>query len=140
MTGMVAQDLVVAWEDAYRRYENAVGNDVTETSRAVAGAWHELATCADLPWWLSAAVRSAAEAFEHQAADWTADGAGHDDMAAVHTDDEDEEEEEDDDGHVGFRRVVVPTQQGNQKSCACVDAPPFTGHAATAIPVVRITA
>lgn len=136
---MVAQDLVVVWEDAYRRYESAaVGNDVTEASRAVAGAWHELATCVDLPWWLSAAVRSAAQAFEHQAADWSACDAGHDDMA-VHTDDEDEEEEEDDE-HVGYGGVVVPTQQGNQTSCACVDAPPFTWIPTTGVPVVRITA
>jgi hypothetical protein len=118
---MVAQDLVVSWEDAYRRYVSAPGREVTETSRAVAGAWRDLAACADLPWWLSAAVRSAAQAFEQQAETWTAGDAGRDDLACV--DDESEYAEDDEDEHGAYHRVALPAQQ----SCACTHAPPTTG-------------
>src|SRR5690349_799984 len=111
---MIAQDLVVTWEDAYRRYGHAVGSDVTETSRAVAGAWHELAACAELPWWLSAAVRSAAQAFEHQAEAWAGQAEG-------------SEDEEGEDVYGG--QVRLPAQQ-RRDSCACAHTPP----------VVQITA
>jgi hypothetical protein len=113
---MVAQDLVVSWEDAYRRYVSAPGQEVTETSRAVAGAWRDLAACAELPWWLSAAVRSAAQAFEEQAEAWTADEVGRDDLAG--TDDESEEDDEDD--HGVYHKVVLPSRNG--RSCGCTHA------------------
>ena len=135
---MVAQELVVAWEDAYRRYESAEGDDVTEASWAVAGAWHNLAACAELPWWLSAAVRSAAQAFEHQAKAWAADGED-DDRAAVHPNDEDEEED-DDETHVAYGTVALPAQQRNRISCACADTPPAAGPPAAAVSAVRVTA
>ncbi|TNC20984.1 hypothetical protein [Amycolatopsis alkalitolerans] len=64
--------LIEVWEDAYRRYCAAAGPNVVETSRAVAGAWRQLDTAGELPWWLRAAVRSAAEAFEQQAESWEA--------------------------------------------------------------------
>jgi len=67
---MVPRALVVAWEDAYRRYGGAAGPNIISTSRAVASAWLGLAECEELPWWLSAALRSAVEAFERQAAAW----------------------------------------------------------------------
>ena len=69
---MVSKELVFAWEDAYRRYFGAAGPNVVDTSRAVASAWRGLAESDALPWWLSAAVRSAAEAFERQAEAWQA--------------------------------------------------------------------
>lgn len=95
---MVVQDLVVAWENAYRRYETAMGNDVIDTSHAVAEAWQELAAVAELPWWLSAAVRSAAQAFEHQAEAWSWD-SGEDPTASY--------------------KVVLPTQTGARRTCTC---------------------
>src|SRR5262245_9110727 len=132
---MVAQNLVVAWEDAYRKYGHAVENDVTETSRAVAGAWRELAACVELPWWLSAAVRSAAQAFEHQAEAWNGQD-GEADLTAVGTEEEDAEEEGDDEEeHEDYSRVTLPIQQGVRKSCACAHTPPVTG-----LPVARATA
>jgi hypothetical protein len=67
---MVVQYMILAWEDAYRKYESAEVNDVGAASRAVATAWQELAEYSELPWWLCAAVRSAAQAFEHQAQEW----------------------------------------------------------------------
>jgi len=136
---MVAKDLVVTWEDTYRRYESAVGNDVTEASRALAGTWRELAAAVELPWWLSAAVRSAAQAFEHQADAWAGGWPGHDDMAAaIRTDAEDYEEEVDE--NLAYGSVVLPTQQGNQSSCACADPPPVAGRQVTVMPVARATA
>ncbi|MTD54510.1 hypothetical protein [Amycolatopsis pithecellobii] len=69
----VGTGLILAWEDAYRRYSAAAGPNVVETSRAVACAWRELETAGALPWWLRAAVRSAAEAFEQQARSWEAE-------------------------------------------------------------------
>lgn len=63
---MNPEELISAWEDAYREYGEDADEDLRGTSRAVAKAWCALAESVDLPWWLYAAVRSAAEAFEVQ--------------------------------------------------------------------------
>lgn len=70
--GIVSEDLIRAWEDAYRRYGSAVGANVAPASRAVALAWRDIACTSRLPWWVLAAVESAAEAFEDQAEHWEA--------------------------------------------------------------------
>ena len=64
------KDAIAAWEEAYREYEKAT--DVAVASRAVAAAWRNLAVTFELPWWLLAAVHSAAEAFDLQARAWEA--------------------------------------------------------------------
>lgn len=69
---MVSEDLIRAWEDAYRRYGSAAGANVAPASRAVALAWRDIACTSKLPWWVLAAVESAAEAFEDQAEQWEA--------------------------------------------------------------------
>lgn len=63
---MTSEKLVSAWEEAYREYMDPERMEVADTSVAVATAWRELAADTELPWWLYAAVNSAAEAFEHQ--------------------------------------------------------------------------
>lgn len=63
---MNPEELISAWEDAYREYGADASDDFYDTSRAVAKAWGALAESVELPWWLYAAVRSAAEAFEFQ--------------------------------------------------------------------------
>ena len=63
---MAPEQLVSAWENAYREYSDDAETDVADVSLEVATAWRALAENAELPWWLSAAVRSAAEAFERQ--------------------------------------------------------------------------
>jgi hypothetical protein len=68
----VSEDLIRAWEDAYRRYGSAAGANVAPASRAVAMAWRDIACMSRLPWWMLAAVESAAEAFEDQAEQWEA--------------------------------------------------------------------
>lgn len=68
----VSEDLIRAWEDAYRRYGSAAGANVAPASRAVALAWRDIACTSRLPWWALAAVESAAEAFEDQAEQWEA--------------------------------------------------------------------
>jgi hypothetical protein len=120
---MVAQDLVVTWEDVYRRYAGAVGEDVTKTSWAVARAWRELAARTELPWWLSAAVRSAAQAFEHQAEALAAGWGGRDDMAsAAGTANDDRGDEDEEEEHRAYHRVVLPVQ-GTRQTCACAHTP-----------------
>jgi len=47
----------------------------------VATAWRDLATRAVLPWWVLAAVRAAADAFEQQAHDWHARAVYEDDRS-----------------------------------------------------------
>ncbi|GAB3909092.1 hypothetical protein GCM10029964_110090 [Kibdelosporangium lantanae] len=77
---LVSTKVVGVWEDAYRRYGRASdivarsrGRDVAAVqelitaSRAVATAWRAIAAQAELPWWVVAAVESAAEAFAEQA-------------------------------------------------------------------------
>jgi hypothetical protein len=85
--GVVAvPDLFVrTWEGAYRQYgqtseavarlpgdDPAAAWQMATASWAVAAAWREIATVSRLPWWLLAAVESAAEAFESQAREWEA--------------------------------------------------------------------
>jgi hypothetical protein len=68
---------VKAWESVYRACSEAEGEDITGSSREVAIAWRSLAESTRLPWWLRAAVYSAAEAFEQQAEAWAAyNGSG----------------------------------------------------------------
>lgn len=77
---LVSTKVIGVWEDAYRRYGRASevvarcrGGDVAAVqeliaaSRAVAGAWRTIAAQAELPWWIVAAIESAAEAFDGQA-------------------------------------------------------------------------
>jgi hypothetical protein len=63
---MASEKLVSAWEEAYQQYTDAAKANVADTSVAVASAWRALAENTELPWWLFAAVNSAAEAFEQQ--------------------------------------------------------------------------
>ncbi len=85
----VPEQIVRAWEGAYRQYgqvnemvtrmpaDDPVGAwYMANASWAVATAWREIATVARMPWWLLAAVESAAEAFEAQARDWEARESG----------------------------------------------------------------
>jgi hypothetical protein len=143
---MVVQDLVATWEDAYRRYAGAVEEDVTKTSWAVANAWRELAARTELPWWLSAAVRSAAQAFEHQAESSAAGWRGHDGVTSTTCTADDDQEDEDEEGHRAYHRMVLPVQQGAWKSCACAHTPPVAETPnAFAVPtaaerVVRVSA
>jgi lysozyme family protein len=69
---LVNKDPIAVWEDAYRRYEEAPETEVASASRAVAVAWRNLAAISELPWWLLAAVHSAAESFDFQADAWEA--------------------------------------------------------------------
>src|SRR4051794_19299016 len=64
---MVSRDLIHAWEDAYCWYGVASGAEIAPASRAVALAWRDLVCTSTLPWWVLAAVESAAQAFEDQA-------------------------------------------------------------------------
>jgi hypothetical protein len=81
----VPEPYLRAWENAYRQYghvtemasrmapdDPAAAWHMATASSAVAAAWREIATVGRLPWWLLAAVESAAEAFESQARDWEA--------------------------------------------------------------------
>jgi hypothetical protein len=69
---LVNKDPIAAWEDAYRGYGKATETEVASASRAVAVAWRNLAAISELPWWLLAAVQSAAESFDFQADAWDA--------------------------------------------------------------------
>jgi hypothetical protein len=81
----VPEQVVRAWEGKYRQYgqvnemvsrmptdDPVAAWHMATASWAVANAWREIATVSRLPWWLLAAVESAAEAFEAQARDWEA--------------------------------------------------------------------
>jgi hypothetical protein len=81
----VPEPYLRAWEGAYRQYgqiaemasrmpadDPAAAWHLATASSAVATAWREIATVVRLPWWLLAAVESAAEAFESQARYWEA--------------------------------------------------------------------
>jgi hypothetical protein len=81
----VPEPYVRVWEGAYRQYgqvsemaarmpadDPAAAWHMATASWNVAAAWREIATVGRLPWWLLAAVESAAEAFESQARDWEA--------------------------------------------------------------------
>jgi hypothetical protein len=74
---------VSAWESAYRAYRDAsdavarsrgtnpeVAREMAAVSWSVAHAWRALAGDPEQPWWVVAAVGSAAQAFEEQAREW----------------------------------------------------------------------
>lgn len=75
-------DRIRGWEEAYWKYNEAdqrMGNrppvpelvqEYVSVTRAVARAWRNLVAERDQPWWVLAAVDSAAEAFETQAREW----------------------------------------------------------------------
>ncbi|TDV52459.1 hypothetical protein CLV71_105591 [Actinophytocola oryzae] len=82
---MVPDYLVGRWETAYEAYKSAsalvdastpgdaaAAEQMAHASDAVAAAWRDIAGEADLSWWSTAAVTTAAQAFEHQAQDWAA--------------------------------------------------------------------
>lgn len=65
----VPEELVRNWEAVYGRYLSAQA-DRAETARLsaeVATAWQAIAAVPGLDWWMVAALRTAAEAFERQA-------------------------------------------------------------------------
>ena len=77
--------LVERWEAAYRRYGQAstraarsqpgdrqAARAVASTSAQVALHWRDIARTEGLVWWMLAALRAAADAFEAQARDWQA--------------------------------------------------------------------
>lgn len=78
----VPERFVRTWEQAYRTYGEAselaalsqhdprIAQRMASASRHVASAWRNIATVRDLPWWVLAALESAAEAFEAQSATW----------------------------------------------------------------------
>ena len=82
--GVRASDNTVrAWEVAYRRYGYAweatarsgkgdptAAREMAAASWAVAAAWRQIATTTTLPWWVLAAIESAAGAFEAQAQEY----------------------------------------------------------------------
>jgi hypothetical protein len=72
-----------AWEAAYRQYGRAwettarcgksdptAARDMAAASWAVAAAWRQIASATQLPWWVLAALESAAGAFESQAREY----------------------------------------------------------------------
>jgi hypothetical protein len=81
---MVSAKRVHAWEEAYRAYAAAneavlrsrsvdadTASAMAAASAAVASTWRALAASArNQPWWIVAAVGSAAQAFEEQARHW----------------------------------------------------------------------
>ena len=71
------------WEAAYRQYGRAWENtartgkgdpvaarEMAAASWAVAAAWRQISTATTLPWWVLAAIESAAGAFESQAREY----------------------------------------------------------------------
>ena len=82
---MTSEKSVHAWEGAYRHYgrawewtarsprgDPAAAREMASASCAVAAAWRQIASATTLPWWMLAAIESAAAAFESQARDWEA--------------------------------------------------------------------
>ena len=82
---MVSERLATRWEALYREYglasemvsnsvpgDGAVARHMARASQDLAVVWRELASEPDMPWWLVAGLGAAAQAFEHQARDWTA--------------------------------------------------------------------
>ncbi|RLK61168.1 hypothetical protein CLV68_1685 [Actinokineospora cianjurensis] len=64
-------ELVERWEAAYSRYDGGHLHDMAEVSATVGTLWREMATAVPgSPWWLVAALVTAAEAFEAQSRDW----------------------------------------------------------------------
>ncbi|HVK24987.1 MAG TPA: hypothetical protein VM677_26815 [Actinokineospora sp.] len=81
----VSDELDRRWQAAYRAYEHAsaevarsgaddrgAAHAMAVTSWDVAVLWREIADSPYLPWWVLAAVHSAAETFEHQSREWNA--------------------------------------------------------------------
>ena len=77
------------WEAAYRQYgrawettartgkgDPAAAREMAVASWAVAAAWRQIATATTLPWWILAAIESAAGAFESQARKYEAGHTG----------------------------------------------------------------
>ncbi|MFY9809581.1 MAG: hypothetical protein WAK86_20300 [Pseudonocardiaceae bacterium] len=77
------------WEAAYRQYgrawettartgkgDPAAAQEMAVASWAVAAAWRQIATATTLPWWILAAIESAAGAFESQARKYEAGHTG----------------------------------------------------------------
>ncbi len=75
------------WEAAYRQYGRAwettarsgkgdpvAAREMAAASWAVAAAWRQIAAATTLPWWILAAIESAAGAFESQARDYETGG------------------------------------------------------------------
>ena len=71
------------WEAAYRQYgrawettarcgksDPAAAREMAAASWAVAAAWRQIAAATRLPWWVLAAIESAAGAFESQAREY----------------------------------------------------------------------
>lgn len=92
----VPEQFIRSWEGAYRQYgqvneiisrmpadDPVAAWQMANASWAVASAWREIATVARLPWWVLAAVDSAAEAFEVQARYWEAQESGGDASAGA---------------------------------------------------------
>ncbi|SFB29132.1 hypothetical protein SAMN05216266_107292 [Amycolatopsis marina] len=82
---MATKKQVRAWEEAYRHYgstselvartrqvDAATAQDMASASWAVAVSWRAIAGNPELPWWMLAALESAAQAFEEQARHWQA--------------------------------------------------------------------
>lgn len=82
---MVSDKLLQRWETVYREYgltselvghsapgDRAVARRMARASTALAGAWREIEVEPGLPWWVVAALSTAAQAFEAQARDWSA--------------------------------------------------------------------
>lgn len=74
---------IQAWEAAYRQYGHAwettarcgkndpnAARDMAAASWAVAAAWRQITSATRLPWWVLAALESAAGAFESQAREY----------------------------------------------------------------------
>lgn len=85
---MVTSTQVRDWEQAYGHYgassevvartgqpSAATAQDMASASWAVAESWHAIACNPELPWWMLAALKSAAQAFEEQAHYWQARSA-----------------------------------------------------------------
>lgn len=83
----VPSDLLTRWESAYRRYTDVaraierspsgrpgLAEAMGSASWEVATAWRDIATTVALQWWMIAALRAAADAFEQQARHWHARG------------------------------------------------------------------
>jgi hypothetical protein len=79
---MVSDVLVQTWQAVYREYISAVQTARTEDSRDravmarlsadVAALWRQMvADTPDMEWWETAALTTAAEAFEGQAREWS---------------------------------------------------------------------
>lgn len=78
----VPESMVTRWEGVYRYYEQAnkiagsgrvnavVVADMVRASREVAAAWRVFTRADGLPWWVVAAVTTAAQAFDTQAREW----------------------------------------------------------------------